>query len=215
MSNIKHSSATSEQYTPPEIVEPSRKLMGGITLDPASDEMGNKLIKAKRIYTYKDNGLQQNWRAKSVFLNPPGGRIGPDDRPVEYGGRSSAKAWWFKLADAYASRVVKTAVFVGFSIELLQTTQLNNSEDIPLPIHFPICIPRRRIAFYTRNVVRTQGKKAGELIDPSQPKGVLVLGDSPTHANVLIYLPFDWSRLEETNFKKLFEQLGECVWPSI
>lgn len=57
-------------YTPDWLVEPSRKTMGGIYLDPCSCEEANKTVKADMFYDQKYNGLMRPWWG-TVFLNPP------------------------------------------------------------------------------------------------------------------------------------------------
>jgi len=59
-----------EWYTPADWIERARKAMGSIDLDPASNEMANKIVKAKRFYDAEDNGLERDWYG-NVFLNPP------------------------------------------------------------------------------------------------------------------------------------------------
>lgn len=62
---------TNEWYTPSNIIELARGVMGGIELDPASSKAANKVVKAKKFYTKEDDGLAQTWRAKSLWMNPP------------------------------------------------------------------------------------------------------------------------------------------------
>lgn len=57
--------------TPPEYAEAARTVLGGIELDPASNERSQLIIQAQRYYTAENNGLTQEWKARSVFLNPP------------------------------------------------------------------------------------------------------------------------------------------------
>jgi phage N-6-adenine-methyltransferase len=59
-----------EWYTPAEIIEPARSVLGGIDLDPASSETAQRTIRAKRYYTREDDGLSRKWRGR-VWLNPP------------------------------------------------------------------------------------------------------------------------------------------------
>jgi len=61
-----------ENYTPKEIIEKVRYVLGVIDLDPASCEYAQRVVKAKRYYTEKDNGLSKTWKG-NVFLNPPYG----------------------------------------------------------------------------------------------------------------------------------------------
>ena len=70
------SSETNEWWTPPEMLAAVRDVIGDIELDPASCAAANEFVRAERIYTIEDNGLSQFWDARSLFLNPPYGKIG-------------------------------------------------------------------------------------------------------------------------------------------
>jgi phage N-6-adenine-methyltransferase len=59
-----------EWYTPPDILDGVRSVMGKIDCDPASSEMAQETVKAERYYTAENNGLEQPWEG-DVFLNPP------------------------------------------------------------------------------------------------------------------------------------------------
>jgi hypothetical protein len=59
-----------EWATPVLFVEMSRKVMGRIDLDPASDADFNKQIKATNFFDIEHDGLKQEWIGR-VFLNPP------------------------------------------------------------------------------------------------------------------------------------------------
>lgn len=67
------SHASVEWYTPPQIIDLVREVLTEIDLDPASDPTPQKWIKANRIYN-KD-GLDLEWSARTVFCNPPYGKI--------------------------------------------------------------------------------------------------------------------------------------------
>src|SRR6478736_131454 len=133
---ILHSSASVCWYTPVDIIERARTTLGHFDLDPATDEFGNSRVKAASFMTEK--GLEAEWSGL-VFLNPPGGR-------------GSAKRWWNKLRESKA----EAAIFVGFSMQILQTEQSILEHDF--------CIPKRRIHF-------------------EKPDG---LPNSPTHGNVIV-----------------------------
>ncbi len=65
---------TTEWYTPEKILIPVRSYFGGqIPLDPATTKKNN--TKAKKIFTLKENGLEQEWSKKGTFLNPPYSRV--------------------------------------------------------------------------------------------------------------------------------------------
>ena len=179
-----HSSATNEHPTPPEVVEPARRLLGRFDLDPASTPEINRTIGADKIFTIADDGLAQTWGG-SVFLNPPGGRLKLIDGrwvPVKAGAaESSMKVWWDALARKWGNGEVRAAFFVGFTLEILRTSQ-----SCRFPIQaFPRCYPARRLAFQ---------------------------GDDPTHANVLAYLPpVGLSKVEAlARLRREFDSLGFC-----
>jgi hypothetical protein len=206
MINHRLTSLSSEHYTPPEIVEAARETMGGIDLDPASCLKANRYIKAKRYFTQKDNGYLRDWHGK-VFLNPPGGwcdnqgqtvvkgKMGKHKKRLpdctvtgacglkpghlHVGRQSSQVAWWFKLAEEYHLGHVQEAIFVCFSIDLLQTSQCYvprvnaiHKEKFALPMDFPFFLPATRLAYLHED---EQGK--------------LVVGSQPTHASMIVYLP--------------------------
>ena len=81
---------------------------------------------------------------------------------------SSQKKWWQELAFWWSVGHVTAAIFVSFSIELLQTTQVDPQG--PLPLDFPICYPARRLAY-----TREDG----------------TVGKSPPHASAIICVSTD------------------------
>jgi hypothetical protein len=187
---VQHSSATPEHYTPNEIVTLSRIVLGGIDLDPASCPLAQEVVRASTWYgpgsPHGEDGLAQAWQGR-VFLNPPGGRV-----PELYQGlgtNSNAAFWWGVLASQYPTRVT-SAIFVGFTLEILRSAQ---ALDVPQPLDFPLCVPRRRIAFDTERA------------------GVRVPSSSPTHANVIVFLPPVVGRAQAVAaFASAFGQLGRC-----
>ncbi len=59
-----------EWFTPLEIIEAVRDVLGTIDLDPASCIEAQATVRAKRFYSIADDGLKQEWRGR-VLLNPP------------------------------------------------------------------------------------------------------------------------------------------------
>jgi len=55
---INNQSANGRNATPLEVFESVRYVLGDIELDPASDHTINIEVKAKRIYTIEDDGMQ-------------------------------------------------------------------------------------------------------------------------------------------------------------
>lgn len=185
----RHSSKTNEAYTPAYIVEAARATLGGIDLDPFSCAAANETVDAVVYHSLEGvipfDGFDGEWYGR-VFCNPPGGRR-PDNT-------SSQKAAWFKLAAEYQAGRVDAAIFVCFSVELLQTTQSKTPEGAAIPLDFPICYPRKRVAY-----VREDGQ----------------IGGSPPHSSCIIYLPGE--KFRETRvlgFETHFAAIGKVVIPS-
>lgn len=178
----RHLSISNEHATPVEVIEAARVLLGDIDLDPASCALAQTRVKAGSWFgldhniPVNQNALVRSWdiftpSGCKVFLNPPGGKIN---------GQSSAKVFWFKLVEEYERGHIESAVFLGFSIEILQTTQVKipvwhrengpndrHSVSLPIPLDFPICVPSRRLKF-DKMVPRCT--LCGRFIDPDRAK---------------------------------------------
>ena len=59
-----------EWYTPQKYIDMAREVMGGIDLDPASNDFANKTVNATTYYTKEDDGLSKEWKGR-IWLNPP------------------------------------------------------------------------------------------------------------------------------------------------
>jgi hypothetical protein len=186
-----HSSETQEHYTPRDIVEAAREVLGGIDLDPASCLEAQQTVRAERYFTRGVNGLFQPWSGR-VFLNPPGGtftarRKSTGDEPVttapedtvakeRWKTDSRAVGWWRKLIAECAKppgEDVTAAIFIGFTLEILRTSQ---EAGWISAMDFPFCVPSERLHFS---------------------------GDSPTHANAIVYVGSDVEK-----FVDVFSKFG-------
>lgn len=184
-----HMSLTQEHYTPSNVVEAARRVMGGIDLDPASCAVANERVRAVQWIGLPADGLALPWHGR-VFLNPPGGTFTArrknkgDPKPVtppedtahrlHYGTDSRACAWWRKLTDEYETRRLAQAIFVGFTLEILRSTQGTRWLSA---MRFPFCVPSERLCFG---------------------------GDQPTHANVIVAVNCDGGA-----FVREFGSIGE------
>jgi hypothetical protein len=168
--NIQHSAEHVEHYTPSLIVEPSRHVLGGFDLDPASCTEANATVHADAIFTEADGGLFQDWWGR-VFLNPPGGKLHKSTlEPIKKGpGLSAAAVWWAKLWNEWRIGRVDSAIFVAFSLNLFQNAQRFDADGVPPPQSFPFVVPRKRIEFYG------PGKRTGA----SHPNAVVLLSRKP------------------------------------
>lgn len=71
---INQTSGSVEYYTPVRIVEAARRVLCRIDLDPFSSKAANRRVRARRIFTEKDDGLAQKWFGR-FWMNHPFGRV--------------------------------------------------------------------------------------------------------------------------------------------
>jgi phage N-6-adenine-methyltransferase len=129
---------SNEWYTPARYIEAAREVMGGIDLDPASCEIANQVVKAKRYYTKEDNGLTQEWTG-NIWLNPPySSECSPTGR--EGSRQGLAKPFIFKLIREYEQGNITEAV-------LLITSDTDASWFMPL-WNYPICFADHKVMFH-------------------------------------------------------------------
>ena len=64
-------SRNDDWYTPKEWISFAHNVLGGIDLDPFSSVHANEIVKAKRIFTIDDDAFAQEWKARTVWMNPP------------------------------------------------------------------------------------------------------------------------------------------------
>lgn len=134
MTAHKQEPAHADWHTPPRYLEMVRRVFDrGVDLDPASSPAANRVVRARRFFTPAQDGLEQNWRAINVFLNPPYGRrngkTGPYNMPL----------WVAKLVEEFDAGAVEQAM-------LLCNANTGTSWFQPL-FRFPICFVRSRIHF--------------------------------------------------------------------
>lgn len=159
--------------TPGYVLDAAREALGGvIDFDPASSLLANERVGASRIYTADDDALREGavWKCGTCFLNPPGGKVG---------NKSLTALFWRRLEREFSAGNVGQAIFMGFSLECLQTTQDGLGKSV---VEYPICVPSKRIRF-----LGADGKE----------------GAAPSHSNVIAYLGPDVAR-----FAQAFSRIG-------
>lgn len=127
------SSETNEWYTPRSITDGARVVMGEIDLDPASNDVAQSWIQAKKFYTIAHDGFNKPWSGR-MWLNPPYGIKGK--------GNHGAGAWIEKaIAHYQAGNVSQVMLLVrGDSAALSKLQGLAWC-----------CEPFKRIAFIDAN----------------------------------------------------------------
>jgi phage N-6-adenine-methyltransferase len=91
------SSNTDEHYTPKEVIDAVLACFGSIDLDPCSNEPtdGSPNVPAGWHFIQEDDGLNRNWVALTLYMNPP---------------YSDVKRWINKLTEEYESGHVQQAI---------------------------------------------------------------------------------------------------------
>ena len=128
-----------EWYTPPKFIEMARSVMGTIDTDPASNEIAQEWIKAKKYYTKQNNGYCQNWTG-NVWCNPPYGR----DVRSAYGDKKNipvAYYWLSKGIQLYRDKKINQILF------LVNRTEASWYKDLTVNFN-AICEVTKRIAFF-------------------------------------------------------------------
>jgi hypothetical protein len=134
--DLLRSAKSVEYYSPLNLVNAARTVMGSIDLDPASCEYANKGVGATVIYTKEDDGLYKPWSG-NLWINPPYGKRD---------NKSSQALWIARLLSAYDSGEIDQAV--------LLVNATTDRKWFPQLCNFPICFVGR-VPHYTESLEKT------------------------------------------------------------
>lgn len=189
--HVNQSSYAVEFYTIADIIEPARKVMGGIDLDPASSQLANETVRAARIYTQDEDGLTQPWAGR-VWMNHPWGA--KENKCVKTCKKKRCEKRGFHLTKDFAGNAawinkLHESYIKGEVTEALCITYASTSEDWykTLKQYYPACYLDGRTPF-------------------KRPDGTLM--DQNTKGCVVHYLgPNIWQ------FDQEFAHLGDVLVP--
>jgi hypothetical protein len=182
-----HSSATSEHWSPPEIFEPSRRVLDGFDLDPASSPIANVAIGASRIYQAHEDGKRLPWYGR-IWCNPPGLR-----------GVENAGDWWCKAAEEFVEGRATAIVYVLFNLSAVQVAQkAARAKGLPPPQWAARCEPDRRVDY-----LKADRAEDGTWCSKR--------GGSPPHPSAILLLSDDVSLIEQ--WREAHEPLGATMGP--
>lgn len=185
-----HSSNTAEHWSPPEIVEPSRRALGGFDLDPASSDGANEIVKARRIYTKEQDGKALPWEG-IVWCNPPSKR-----------GAESMADWWRKAAEEFVAGRAAAIVFVMFNLSAVQVAQSRAKKaKLPLPQDAARCELVERVDYL----------KGSRITDLFGERWHYERGGAPPHASALLLLSDDEDLIDR--WRDAHEPIGGTLGP--
>jgi len=137
--------ASFDFISPPDLIAVTTAFLGGeIFLDPASNERANTVVQASRFFTWENNGLNQTWRGKYVYLYLPRDLALKSEQPkstklfekTNYFKKSNQRVWLEQAHKKWLKREFDEGIVFITSTEVaLLSTQKSG-------IDLPICILR-------------------------------------------------------------------------
>lgn len=124
--HVANNSGNNEWYTPAEYIQAARDVMGGIDVDPASNDIANKVVQAATYYTADDNGLEKEWIG-NVWLNPP---------------------YSSDLIGKFADKLIEQKENYQQAIVLVNNATETEWFNKIISIASAVCFPKSRVKFY-------------------------------------------------------------------
>jgi phage N-6-adenine-methyltransferase len=128
--------------TPADIIKLVKDVLRYIELDPASSDIDQKIVGAKRYFTKKNDGLGQDWWAETLFMNCP---------------YSNPLPWITKAIHEHSSARVKQMII------LVHAHTGTKWFDAAWQACSAICFNRGRIKFRHPIRTKTSGSPVGSL----------------------------------------------------
>jgi len=119
---------------------------GEIDLDPASSEHANSVLQAKRYFTWRNNGLLQDWTCRNLYLFPPRELLLKSEQPkptalftktMQY--KKSAQRVWLELC--YQKWLKKE---FSQAITLITSTEVALLVTQKIGLDFPMCVLKKK-----------------------------------------------------------------------
>ncbi len=144
---INQDSGNTEYYTPIELIEAARSVMGSIYLDPASSVIANERVNASHFFSKEQNGLLYPWFGH-VWLNHPFGR---DSNPL----------WIDKLIKHFRGGLIKQFTNITFAA--------TSEKWFQALAKFPQCYLSPRTNYYLADGTVKRGVTKGSVVTYGGP----------------------------------------------
>jgi len=126
---------------------------GEINLDPASSEHANTFVQAHRYFTWEQNGLNQSWKSKNVYLYPPRDICFKHEQPKQTTifnkspqfKKSNQRIWLEQAYKKWLRKEFEQAIIFLTSVEvaLLSTQRIK--------FDFPLCVLKDKPKLFIDN----------------------------------------------------------------
>ncbi len=126
---------------------------GEINLDPASSDHANALVQAHRYFTWEQNGLNQSWKSKNIYLYPPRDICFKHEQPKQTTifnkppqfKKSNQRIWLEQAYKKWLRKEFEQAIIFLTSVEvaLLSTQRIK--------FDFPLCVMKDKPKLFIDN----------------------------------------------------------------